>query len=384
MTQHHAPDELAAWLRLAETAGVGLETARRLLAAFGLPANIFETSFSALHKVVPERIAYALLAPLSETTQALIERTLEWLQQPGNQLFTLADSGYPQALLDIADPPLMLYVKGRAELLTRPSLAVVGSRNATAQGIANADRFAEILSQRGLTIISGMALGIDAAAHHGALRGAAGAVEAGSTVAVIGTGADIVYPARNRSLAHQIAEAGCIVSEYSLGTPGIAANFPRRNRIISGLARGVLVVEAAAQSGSLITARMAAEQGRDVFAIPGSIHSPLSKGCHQLIKQGAKLVESAQDVLEELGSFGAAPAPRGPSKLAKSVESPAENAADDDKEKLLKALGYDPVSLDLLAARSGVDVATLNAQLLVLELEGLVEVLPGGVYRRLG
>ncbi|PFH09357.1 DNA processing protein [Collimonas sp. PA-H2] len=375
-------DELAAWLRLEQTAGVGAETARRLLAAFGLPANIFSTSFSALHKIVPERIAYALLAAPSDATLALIERTLEWLQQPANQLFTLADAGYPQALLDIADPPLMLYVKGRAELLARPALAVVGSRNATVQGIANADRFAEILSQRGLTIISGLALGVDAAAHQGALRGAAGNAEAGSTIAVIGTGADIVYPARNRGLAHQIAEAGCIVSEYPLGMPGIAANFPRRNRIVSGLARGVLVVEAAAQSGSLITARMAGEQGRDVFAIPGSIHSPLSKGCHQLIKQGAKLVESAQDILEELRSF------HSPVKVPASVAAGEALVAIEDTvvstdDELLRQLGYDPVSFDVLAARCDSDAASLNGRLLELELAGLIEVLPGGLYRRL-
>ncbi|HWX02152.1 DNA-processing protein DprA [Collimonas sp.] len=389
MSRHRAAadaDELASWLRLDQTAGVGAETARRLLAAFGLPASIFSTSFSALHKVVSERIAYALLAPPSDATLALIERTLEWLQQAGNRLLTLADAGYPQALLDISDPPLMLYVKGRAELLARPALAVVGSRNATGQGIANAERFAEILSQRGLTVISGLALGIDAAAHQGALRGAAGYAEAGSTIAVIGTGADIVYPARNRGLAHQIAEAGCIVSEYPLGVPGIAANFPRRNRIVSGLARGVLVVEAAAQSGSLITARMAAEQGRDVFAIPGSIHSPLAKGCHQLIKQGAKLVESAQDILEELRSFHTpAQADSVADEAGGVTQAAAEDplAASDDDQKLLRQLGHDPVSFDVLAVRCGSDAASLNGRLLALELAGLIEVLPGALYRRL-
>lgn len=379
--------ELAAWLRLEQTAGVGAETARRLLVAFGLPENIFSASFSALHKVVPERIAYALLAAPPDAVQALIARTLEWLQQPGNQLFTLADSAYPQALLDIADPPLMLYVKGRAELLARPAIAVVGSRNATVQGVANADRFAEILSQRGLTIISGMALGVDAAAHQGALRGAAGSQDGGSTVAVIGTGADIVYPARNRGLAHQIAETGCIVSEYPLGMPGIAANFPRRNRIISGLARGVLVVEAAAKSGSLITARMAAEQGREVFAIPGSIHSPLSKGCHQLIKQGAKLVESAQDILEELGTLRGVAGVQVGAQLgvqAATSAAPAAEAVGGDNHELLVVLGYDPVSFDVLAERSGCDAASLSSQLLALELAGLIEVLPGGIYRRIG
>jgi DNA processing protein len=365
---------LAAWIRLEQTSGVGLETARKLLAAFGLPENIFDASFSALQKVVPERIAHALIAPVSDQTRALIEKTSTWAEQSGNHVITLADTGYPKTLLDIADPPLILYIKGRLDLLSKFSLAVVGSRNATAQGVSNAEKFAEALSRAGLTIVSGMALGIDTAAHQGGLR-AGHDGNAGSTIAVIGTGADIVYPARNRALAHQIADAGCILSEYPLGMPAIAANFPRRNRIISGLAQGVLVVEAAAQSGSLITARMALEQGRDVFAIPGSIHSPLSKGCHQLIKQGAKLVESAQDILEELGHY--------------KIEQPATMVAarpgskDPVTEKLLAVMGFDPVDLNLLAERSGLDVAALNARLLTLELDGLIEMLPGGIYRRL-
>ena len=356
-------DEIAAWVRLEQTPGVGPETARKLLAAFGL-------NFSTLQKTVSERIARALTAAPSDATLAQIDKTLQWLAQPDNHLLTLADPGYPAALFDIPDPPLMLYVKGRLALLGSPALAVVGSRNATAQGIANAEKFSEALSQGGLTIVSGMALGIDTAAHQGGLRGV------GSTVAVIGTGADIVYPARNRGLAHLIADGGCLVSEYPLGMPAIAANFPRRNRIISGLARGVLVVEAAAQSGSLITARMAAEQGRDVFAIPGSIHSPLAKGCHQLIKQGAKLVESAQDVLEELRHYAVAtPAP------AESDAAAGPDAA--DITPMLAALGYDPVDADTLASRCALDAAALATELLTLELEGRIERLPGGQYRRL-
>jgi len=297
-------DELAAWLRLRQTVGFSTENAYRLLVAFGLPTNIFSASISALYKIVPKKIAHALLAKPSNALITLTARTMEWLQKPDNQLLTLADSGYPQSLLDLFDPPLMLYVKGRSELLERHGVAVVGSHNATVNGSANANLFAEILSQRGLTIISGMALGVDTAAHQGALHGALSNTKNGSTIAVIGTGADIVYPALNRRLAHQIAEFGCIVSEYPLGTPGIASNFLRRNRIISGLSHGVLVVEAATYCSSLISAKAAVEQGRDVFAIPGSIHSPLSKGCHKLIKQGAKLVESAQDILEELGNIG--------------------------------------------------------------------------------
>lgn len=369
MQETQSTGELAQWLRLEQTVGVGPETARKLLSAFGLPENIFAASFSALHNIVSERVAHALLAPPSEETQALIDKTRAWSEQPDNHILTLADADYPRMLLDIADPPLILYIKGRSELLSRTALAVVGSRNATVQGCTHAEQFSEALSQSGLTIISGMALGIDTAAHQGGLRGA------GSTVAVIGTGTDIVYPARNRALAHQIADQGCLVSEYPLGMPAIAANFPRRNRIISGLARGVLVIEAAAQSGSLITARMAAEQGREVFAIPGSIHSPLSKGCHQLIKQGAKLVESAQDVLEELGQ------PQVTSSI--SAAAAPSKTPDPKKSPLLVEMGFDPISTDMLAIRCGCDAATLNAQLLTLELGGVIEMLPGGMYRRL-
>ncbi|GGC96585.1 DNA-processing protein DprA [Undibacterium terreum] len=356
--------ELADWIRLEQTPGVGQETARKLLAAFGLPQQILAAGFPALRSIVPDRIALPLSQPPSEQILSQIARTLEWCDQPGNAALTLADAGYPPSLLNIPDPPVILYVKGRLDLLQAPSIAVVGSRNATAQGIDNAEKFSESLSRAGWTIVSGMAAGIDAAAHQGGLRGP------GSTVAVIGTGADIVYPARNRALAHLIADGGCIVSEYPLGMPAIAANFPRRNRIISGLAKGVLVVEAAAQSGSLITARMAAEQGRDVFAIPGSIHSPLAKGCHLLIKQGAKLVESAQDILDEL-MMG----PAQPSLQASLAEAGADHP-------LLSAMGYDPVHIDTLALRTGHDVAELHGQLLTLELDGSIEQLPGANYRR--
>ncbi|MGH8807003.1 MAG: DNA-processing protein DprA [Noviherbaspirillum sp.] len=368
MTQADWTQELAQWIRLAETPGVGCETARKLLSTFGLPENIFAAGFAALRNVVSERVAQALSVPPSDETKALIDKTLAWAEQPGNRVLTLADATYPKALLDIADPPLMLYVKGRSELLSSPALAVVGSRNATTQGIINAEKFSEVLSQAGLTIVSGMALGIDTAAHQGGLRGA------GSTVAVIGTGADIVYPARNRQLAHQIAADGCIISEYALGTPAIATNFPRRNRIISGLAQGVLVIEAAAQSGSLITARMAAEQGREVFAIPGSIHSPLSKGCHLLIKQGAKLIESAQDVLEEINHHASVP-------TMPTRQVPVRQKA--HASGILNAIGFDPVAPDTLAEHCKLDIAMLNAQLLTLELEGAIEMLPGGMVRRL-
>ena len=361
--------ELADWLRLLQTEGVGVEAARRLLTAFGMPSDILAADVAALSTVVTERVARALLKPPSAMMQNHIDRTLAWVEEPGNRIVTLADGGYPQALLTIPDPPVLLYMKGRAELLAAASLAVVGSRNATAQGVQNSERFSDAASRAGLTIVSGLALGIDAAAHQGGLRGS------GSTVAVIGTGLDIVYPARNRALAHRLAEEGCIVSEYPLGMPPIAGNFPRRNRIISGLSRAVLVVEAAAQSGSLITARMAAEQGRDVFAIPGSIHSPLSKGCHLLIKQGAKLVESAEDILEELGRL----------PLSLPLQAPKQGTLthDPDEDSVLKVMGFDPIAGDTLTMRSGLDAAALNARLLTLEMEGLVECLPGGMYRRM-
>ncbi len=366
MAPADAAQDLAHWLRLEQTPGVGPETARKLLNVFGLPQQIFEADFSALKDIVSDRVARALIAPPTKELQEQIEKTLAWISQPGNRVLTLADSDYPTTLLDIADPPLLLYAKGRAELLAGSALAVVGSRNATTQGVVNAEKFSEALSQSGFTIISGMALGIDTAAHQGGLRGP------GSTIAVIGTGADIVYPARNRQLAHHIAADGCIISEYPLGMPAIAANFPRRNRIISGLAKGVLVIEAAAQSGSLITARLAGEQGREVFAIPGSIHSPLSKGCHLLIKQGAKLVESAEDILEEIPP-------------ARPITRPASfnTVPPEETMPLLAAIGFDPVALDLLADRCQIDIATLNTQLLMLEMDGAIEMLPGGMVRRL-
>jgi len=364
-------DELVAWVRLDQTEGVGPETARNLLGAFGLPHHIFEASFSELQKVVPERVAMALVSPPTDAIRVLIDKTLEWAGQPGNHVLTLADSSYPKTLFEIGNPPPVLYAKGRIELLNGLCLAIVGSRNASRQGCADAENFAEALTAAGMTIVSGLALGIDAAAHRGGLRGDR------STIAVIGTGADIVYPARNRELAHRIADTGCLISEYPLGTPAIASNFPRRNRLISGLSLGVLVIEAAAHSGSLITARLGAEQGREVFAVPGSIHSPLSRGCHQLIRQGAKLVESARDILDELDHVLETP-------LKQSAKSlPADQNVSPITEQVLFAMGFDPVDFDTLAQRCGLDAAILSEQLLNLELEGRMESLPGGLFRRL-
>ena len=369
----NAADGLQYWLRFMLTEGVGPQTARELLNDFGLPEQIFHAGFAALQKRVPEKLARLLCNEPSDAIQEQINKTLEWASQPNNCVLTFADTSYPASLLTIADPPPLLYVKGRIELLQQTAIAIVGSRNATVQGMQNADRFAQTFSEANLTVISGMALGIDAAAHAGALKNAK-ALANGSTIAVIGTGIDLVYPARHRALAHKIAEQGCLLSEYPLGTPAISSNFPRRNRLISGLASGVLVVEAAAQSGSLITARSALEQGREVFAIPGSIHSPLSKGCHQLIRQGAKLVESAQDVLEEL---------RWQTKPMSTVTEPAASSIDADDQQLLDTIGHDPVTVDQLVARTSQSAAALQAGLLKLEIQGYIECLAGGQYRLL-
>jgi DNA processing protein len=278
---------------------------------------------------------------------------------------------YPKALLEVSDPPALLYCAGRIELLNRPGLAIVGSRNATAQGARNAQAFARALSDAGLTIVSGLALGVDAAAHRGGLEGQ------GSTIAVLGTGADVVYPPANKGLAQEIAEQGLLVSEFALGSPPAKQNFPRRNRIISGLTRGTLVVEAAIASGSLITARAALEQGREVFAIPGSIHSPLSKGCHSLIKSGAKLVESAEDVLSELAGLPLQTAPL-PEKSADSNAQTATTGA----PPLLEQMGYDPIDIDSLCTRTGLSAQHVSEALLRFELEGRVASLPGGFYQR--
>ncbi len=289
-----SPDqETLAWLRLGLVAELTPSGFRKLLAALSTPEAICAADRATLGRSVSDDVAAAIIrGPDPERLDA----TLRWLEDPANQVVTFADDLYPRLLLEITDPPPMLYVKGDSDLLDRASLAVVGSRNATPQGRANAQAFSRELSAGGFTIISGLALGIDAAAHAGGLAAAS------SSIAVVGTGLDIVYPARNRNLAHRLAEEGALLSEFALGTPALASNFPRRNRLISGLSRGCLVVEAALKSGSLITARYALEQGREVFAIPGSIHSPLSKGCHLLIKQGAKLAESSQDIFEELGA----------------------------------------------------------------------------------
>ncbi len=360
-------EELDAWLRLLAAPGIGRESARKLLACYGSPQSVLGASTASRAQVVGAAAAQAL-AHSSDEIDALVAATQAWLtgaDAAPRAVVTLGDPLYPAALLQTADPPLLLYALGRTELLAASSLAVVGSRNPTPQGRENARAFARHLSDAGLAVVSGLAIGIDAAAHEGALQGAA------STIAVVGTGLDRVYPKRHFDLAHRIARDGLVLSEYPLGTPPLAGNFPARNRIIAGLARGTLVVEAALPSGSLITARLATEAGRDVFAIPGSIHSPQSRGCHSLIKQGAKLVETANDILDELRWM----APR-PAAMA---SSPAPSADD----PLLEALGHDPVGLEALVARTGWPAAELNIRLLELELAGSVARLPGQLFQHI-
>lgn len=355
-------DDVVSWLRLTLLPGVSLATQRLLLDAFGSPQGVLGASTRQITAAAND----ARIAALIETgpRKALLDATLAWLNGADCHLVALGDAAYPKAFLNSGDPPTVLYARGRLEMLNAPAFAIVGSRNATPQGVRDAEAFAVALSNAGFAIVSGLALGIDAAAHRGGLAGA------GSSIAVMGTGPDRIYPRRNHELAHALASRGCLLSEFPLGTPPDAGNFPRRNRLISGLSQGVLVVEAALPSGSLITAQYALEQGRDVFAIPGSIHSPHSKGCHWLIKQGAKLVENAHDVLEELGC-GAA-------------QSPAETAAHEgeDRDPLLAAMGFAPISIDQMAERTGLGAAKLAAQLSRLEIEGRVAALAGGWFQR--
>jgi DNA processing protein len=376
-------DELAAWLRLELTPGVGNTTARQLLTAFGEPQRVFDASALAIEQVVGSKVRSALQQE-PEPLASLLETTWQWLQSNPQQhrVLTLGDPGYPQTLLNMEDPPMLLYGLGPAQFwsgdalnrVTPRAIAVVGSRNPTPQGAINARQFAQALARVGVTIVSGLALGVDAAAHDGALEGAPDGQLA--TIAVVGTGLDRVYPRQHRDLSHRIAQRGVLLSEYPLGTPPMSANFPKRNRIIAGLGCATLVVEAALQSGSLITARQASEQGKDVFAIPGSIHSTQAKGCHALIKQGAKLVESAQDILEELGAaVGPPPDPSG--------AQPEGLPASGDGNDLLEAMGFGPMGLDALQARTGLDTATLQAQLMELELLGQLARMPGGLFQRL-
>jgi DNA processing protein len=397
-------ESLKAWLRLSLTPGVGNVTARALLLRFGLPEAVFEQSTSELQTIVSSTIGQQLrLIPLG--LEDALETTWEWLQTQADlgtskvahkRLLTLADSDYPSSLMLTPDPPCLLYVLGQTQhlhLLSPPAhqapraMAVVGSRNPTPQGRLNAHDFAVHLAQAGLTVVSGLALGVDTAAHQGALKG-------GSphhplhTVAVVGTGLDRVYPHQNHALALKIAAHGLLISEYPLNTPPLTSNFPQRNRLIAGLSQGCLVVEAAARSGSLITAKQALDLGKEVFAIPGSIHTTVSKGCHDLIKQGAKLVDCAQDILEELRDLPAvdwhtASAPHllnPPSALEPLLENEQIGTS---TLRVLDHLGQDPVGLDELQIRSGLSTSQLQAELFQLELNGSLGRLQGGLYQKL-
>jgi DNA processing protein len=356
---------IEAWVSL-QLSGVAPRPLAKMLRAFGTPEAVLAATPAQRRAAVTSAGGGALV---STPEPERVARTLAWLAQPDASLVAWDDTDYPRALLEIGDAPPAFYCLGRRELLNRPALAIVGSRNATPQGCADAEAFAAALAASGITIVSGLALGIDAAAHRGALAHPA------SSVAVVGTGLDRVYPARNRDLAHMLAARGVLVSEFAPGTPPLPANFPRRNRLISGLARGVLVVEATMSSGSLITARFAGEQGRDVFALPGSIHSPFSKGCHRLIREGAKLVETAQDILDELEFPAIAPTTAAPIGSPSGLEPAAAG--------VLAALGHAPVDVDTVVARCGESAATVLAALTTLELDGMVAPLPGGLWQRM-
>jgi DNA processing protein len=379
-------DELRAWLRLVLTPGVGPSLARRLLAALGSPQAVWQAPEEALRDWLKPRELKAVRAEVPAAIEEQVALCERWLAEPSpvgcaRALITLADARYPASLLqEVADPPVLLWAMGRLNLLQAPSVAVVGSRHPTPQGQENARAFAQALSEAGLAVVSGLADGVDGLAHEGALAGP------GSTIAVVATGLDRVYPAKHQNLAHRIAEQGLLISEFALGTPPMQINFPKRNRIVAGLTRGTLVVEAALQSGSLITARLASEMAREVFAIPGSIHAPQSRGCHALIKQGAKLVESSDDVLDELRW----PRLAGPSvglvqALGEASEGePGEVSTDAEPDPLLAAMGYDPVNQDALQARTGMSTSELGARLLELEMMGRVARLPGLMFQRLG
>ncbi len=378
------PDpDFEAWFKLLETPGVGRGTARRLLAACGSAQSVFSTPLATLQGLVGPQLAALLTSKPAPELAARAVAARAWLNaSTEHHVLTLGDAGYPPQLLQTADPPLMLYVQGSLAALQARSVAVVGSRSATAQGIDNARAFGRSLAEQGLVVVSGLAAGIDAAAHEGAL--AAGSTSAGGppallTVAVVGTGLDRVYPPRNQALALRIARHGALVSEYAPGTPPLPEHFPQRNRIIAGLSLGTLVVEAALRSGSLITARLASEAGREVFAIPGSIHAAQSRGCHALIKLGAKLVESAQDIFEEFAPTHATQQ----SLVGRAADDgDAEASRPHPEQALLDALGDDPVTTDALVSRTGWPVSALATKLLELELQGMVARLPGGLYQR--
>ena len=367
-------DVLESWLRLRHTPGVGPATLARLLARFSSPAGILSASSVRLRE---SGVDDAALDILQGGLPAGVIRDLEWAGEPDHHILTPDDPRYPPMLREIAAPPVVLYVTGNAGLLCDPQLAIVGSRHPTPGGAETAHAFAAHLARSGLVVTSGMALGIDAAAHQGALDAG------GATVAVIATGPDRVYPSRHRELAHRIAASGALVTEFPLGTGARAEHFPQRNRIISGLSVGTLVVEAAVGSGSLITARLASEQGREVFAIPGSIHNPVARGCHRLIREGAKLVETADDVLEELAPTLYPALLETRSEPTSGDASQAIDHKEDSEHVLLReAMGFDPVTVDQLVSRTGLTVEAVSSMLLLMELRGQVASLSGGRYIR--
>jgi DNA processing protein len=362
--------DLPAFLQLYHNFIPARSSLSRLLERFnGNPHQILQHSSATLRATgLDQKTINKIQAPRNSR----VDTDLEWAQQPGNHLVLYNDDSYPELLRQIPDYPVLLYASGNLDLLCAPQMAIVGSRNCTPGGTQNAFDFASQAAASGLVITSGLALGIDAAAHRGALS------VNGGTIAVMGTGLDKLYPQRNRKLAHEISDKGLLISEFPFGTAARPANFPQRNRIISGLAIATLVVEAAQRSGSLITARLAAEQGREVFAIPGSIHNPQVRGCHQLIRDGATLIETAQDISVELGSlFEFA--------LRQQKIAPAEHSISLDAEQLalLDSIGYDPVNCDLLVHRSGLTIDKLSSMLVELELNDLIQTAPGGCYVRI-
>jgi len=365
-------DEIAYWLALLRAPGIGPMRYRRLLQRHVSPRAIFQQTPRALaaEGLIPPEAAQYFANPDWNT----VEQDLRWLAQPGHHALTLQDRAYPPWLKEIHDPPPILYVQGDPSCVSSPQIAVVGSRNPTPAGLEFAHEFAAELTRHGFTVTSGLAAGIDAGAHRGAL------MAGGTTIAVAGTGLDRVYPARHRQLAADIAQVGAVVSEFPLGSPPLPESFPRRNRIISGLSRGTLVVEAALQSGSLITARAALEQGREVFAIPGSIHNPCARGCHALIRAGAKLVEDIHDILEELGPVASGNDPavsRRSGHRATLIPQLNEPFA-----TVLRQIDYAPTSIDTLIERTGLASERLCPILLELEMEGHISAAPGGNYTR--
>ena len=358
------------WFAMRRTRGIGVRTWQLLLRAFDTVDAVFTAETSALTAL---GLGEDAVNSLKNLDRRGIDADLKWLASPNRYLLTWADDRYPRLLRQIHDPPLVLFVQGNIDVLDTTQISIIGSRNPSPDGRRNAREFARNLASCGFTITSGLAVGLDTCAHLGALDAA------GRTIAVLGSGLDVIYPACNHSLAGQVAQKGALVSEYPSGTRPVAINFPRRNRIISGLSMGTLVVEATLSSGSLITAGLALEQGREVFAIPGSIHNPLSQGCHRLIRDGAKLVEIVDDILEEISPIQSAFIPP---RCVQPRKGNLPEGLDADSKLLLHNIGMQPVGVDTLVQETGLTAGAIMASLLTLELGGFVEQLPGGEYRR--